>query len=223
MRGVFSNLIGKRFGRLVVNDGPLKRDGRQGAFWGCVCDCGGSPKAPIGTPQLLSGVTKSCGCLKVERIKSSNTTHGMTKSPEYIAWRLMWQRCTNPSHKSYEAYKGFVPVERWKSFEAFYMDMGDRPKGLTLDRIDNTKGYSPENCRWADAYTQQGNTKRNIYLELDGEKMCLKAACRKIGSSYTIAKARVRNGWDPYEAATAPIARGPRKGYLRPDGVFVKE
>ena len=223
MRGVFTNLVGRRFERLVVTGGPVKRDGRQGAFWNCLCDCGKVASVPIGTAQLLSGGTKSCGCLMVDRVKASNTRHGMTKSPEYIVWRQMWQRCVNPAHKSYQAYKGFTPVDRWKSFEAFYEDMGDRPDGLTLDRIDNTKGYSPENCRWADPYTQQGNTKRNIYLEIDGEKMCLKAACRKIGSSYKIAKARVYKGWAPYEAATTPIVRGPRKGHLRPDGVFVKE
>ena len=200
MKGVFTDLTGMRFGRLVVKN-QAKHSGR-GAKWDCVCDCGNQSKKPITTNSLLQLKTQSCGCLMVERVKASNSTHRLTKSPTYICWRLMWQRCTNPNHKSYHAYKNFTPCDRWKSFENFFEDMGFRPDGLTLDRIDNTKGYSPDNCRWADVFTQQGNTKRNIYVEIDGEIMCVKAACRKLGTNYARAKSRIWKGWAPIDAIT---------------------
>lgn len=203
MRGLFSDLTGKSFGRLSVL-GAVKVEGKSGIFWDCICSCGGKPSKPINSHSLISGKTISCGCYKIERIKQANSTHKQTKTPTYYSWKLMWQRCTNPSHKSYEAYKNFVPCHRWRSYENFLIDMGTRPSGHTLDRIDNTKGYEPSNCRWADAYTQQGNTKRNIYVQVDGQVLCLKAACRLKGVSYQMAKARVRSGWSPLDAITKP-------------------
>jgi len=203
MRGIFTNLVGQRFGRLtVIAQHSIK--GKPGAFWQCICDCGKASSKYIGTNRLIQGKTQSCGCLMIERVKEANSTHRQTKTPTYVAWRLMWQRCTNPKHKSYESYKNFTPCVRWKAYENFLMDMGTRPDGMTLDRIDNEKGYAPENCRWADIFTQQGNTKRNIYVLLDGEKVCLKEACRRTGMPYHRAKNRVRNGWSPFDAATKP-------------------
>lgn len=203
MRGVFQDLVGNQYGRLTV----VKRvfvDGAVGAHWQCICECGKSPEKPIGTNRLLKGITQSCGCLMVERVKKSNTKHGYYGTPTYIVWRNMWARCTQPKHKSYEHYKSFVPCSRWEKFENFLIDMGERPAGKTLDRIDNNKGYSPENCRWADAYVQQGNTKRNIFLVIDGERLCLKAACRKVGVPYGLAKNRVHIGWTPEKAVFTP-------------------
>lgn len=207
MQGIFNNLIGKKSGKLTVVGGPLKLNEKNGAYWVCICECGQYTKKPICSNSIITEKTKSCGCLKIEMIKKANSTHKKTLTPTYISWRLMWARCTNKNHKSYLRYKDFKPIDRWKSFENFLFDMKERPIGKTLDRIDNKKGYYPENCRWADAYTQQGNTKRNIYLYLNGEKICLKAACRKLGTDYGRAKNRVKRGIDPYDAATKP------KGY----------
>jgi hypothetical protein len=203
MRGVFQDLMGQRFGKLTVV-GRAKIPERQGWSWTCVCDCGKPVKKPIVTNSLITNRTQSCGCLMIERVKEANSTHNKTKTATYVVWKNMWARCTKPNHKSYERYKEFTPCKRWRKFENFLIDMGEKPEGMTLDRINNKKGYSPKNCRWADAFVQQGNTKRNIYVVVNGEKMCLKAACRKLDVPYGRAKRRVHNGWSPEDALLIP-------------------
>lgn len=94
-------------------------------------------------------------------------THGHGRkgnnSPTYSSWRSMKQRCLNTNDKNYAQYKDFF-YGPWIAFEQFLADMGERPEGTTLDRIDNTKGYSPENCRWATA-SQQARNKKNVVLD----------------------------------------------------------
>lgn len=103
--------------------------------------------------------------LSKQRIGTGNPAykHGMHKTPEYTAWHDMKGRCLNPNHRSYAYYggRGITIDESWLEFENFYRDMGPRPSGLTLDRIDNDKGYSKDNCRWANRIVQMGNTRRN--------------------------------------------------------------
>ena len=140
----------------------------------------------------------------VERVKKSNTTHGLTKTRTYVSWRSMWQRCTDASHKSYEYYKARTPVERWRSFESFLLDMGERPLGMSLERIDNAKPYSPENCKWATNRDQQLNRNATIVLFINGIEMSMREACMTLGTDYGRAKSRVRNGWTPYDAVTIP-------------------
>lgn len=200
MKGVAVDLVGQRFGRLVVQ-GRVSRPNRAGAFWLCRCDCGGAPPASIGTSQLLRGSTQSCGCLRIERIKAANSTHKMTQTPTYVSWKSMWARCTDPGHKSYDRYKDLAPPQRWLSFENFLADMGERPAGTSLDRVDNKLPYSPGNCRWATPREQQGNTKRSILVDVGGSQVCLKEACRRTGSSYPAAKRRAAKGLNPMEAA----------------------
>jgi hypothetical protein len=204
MRGVFQNLIGTKSGRLTVVDGPFKREKKKGFFWLCQCDCGKMLPNYIGSNSLIKQKSQSCGCLMIDRVKQSNTTHGLTKTRTYVSWRSMWQRCTDSSHKSYEYYKKFVPVDRWKSFETFLLDMGNRPKNMSIDRIDGEKPYSPENCRWATIIEQGFNKKTTIVVEIDNQKMSMRQACKLIGSDYARAKSRVRNGWSPYDAVTTP-------------------
>ena len=221
MRGIAQNLVGTRSGKLVVIDGPFKREGMSGFFWQCKCDCGNLVDHYIGTNQILKSKAKSCGCFMVEQVKKSNTTHGLTKTRTYVSWRSMWQRCTDQNHKSYEAYKNKTPVDRWKSFELFLEDMGERPPKTSLERIDNAKPYSPENCKWATVFEQQQNRSTNIFVEIDGKKFCLKEACRLKNVNYGRAKNRVRIGWNPIDAIMLPAFS--RKGILLPNGVFVKD
>jgi len=200
MQGRQQNLIGMKFGFLTVKD-QIKKENRKGLFWLCSCDCG-NITTPISTNSLIKLKTRSCGCYKIKRIKEANSTHKLTKTRTYYSWKSMWARCTDSKRKDYEFYKTKIPVDRWKSFENFLEDMGERPANKSLDRIDNLKGYSKDNCRWATLDQQQGNTSRNIYLDIDGKKYCMKEACRIFNTSYNRAKARVSRGWEPYEAVT---------------------
>jgi hypothetical protein len=221
MRGIAQDMIGIRSGKLVVTDGPFKRDGMRGLFWQCKCDCGMLVDHYIGTHQILKNRAKSCGCFMIERIIKANRTHGGTRTTTYNSWRSMWQRCTDTKHKSYPLYKDKTPVDRWKSFDCFFEDMGERPHGTSIERIDNSKPYSPDNCKWATKTEQQQNRSSNIYVEIDGEKFCLKEACRIKNVKYSRAKARVSNGWNPLDAIMLPAFS--RRGILLPNGVFKKD
>ena len=165
------DLSNKRFGRLFVVDiDRISTDGAARVYWRCWCDCG--TEKSIRSDGLTSGVVQSCGCLGIERRSAATaamcTTHGFTKGgrgqnnqpAEYRAWVGAKQRCTNTSHARFKDWggRGIKMCDRWlNSFEAFLADMGPKPAGTSIDRIDNDGDYEPGNCRWADAKTQRNN------------------------------------------------------------------
>ena len=158
------DLTGQRFGRLLVVAESVPR-GRP-SRWTCQCDCGVRKSVSIG--ELRSGGTVSCGCLKRDRL----TTHGKHATATYRAWVSMIQRCTNPRSQSWDLYgaRGITVSDRWKTFEAFLADMGECPRGLSIDRIDNDRGYEPDNCRWVTPLEQARNrrtTRVNEQLALE--------------------------------------------------------
>ena len=162
------NLVGQNFGKLLVlSKGNTTSDRHR--QWNCICDCGN--KTCVTSQKLKSGHTKSCGCLKFERFKGigSYFKHGHSKKSNrsgiYLSWRSMINRCSNPKHPHYHDYadRGISICDRWKhNFMSFLEDMGDRPKGLTLHRIDNNLGYYKENCKWATHKEQNQKENRRL-------------------------------------------------------------
>ena len=135
---------------------------------------------------------------------------GNTKSPTYLTWRGMKTRCTNPQNASYKNYgaKGISYCERWETFELFLDDMGERPEGMTLDRKDRSKDYSPENCRWATRKQQSQDRSITVWIEHDGRRMCLSDWATETGLKLTTIKYRLDAGWAIERALTTPPRRG---------------
>lgn len=170
-------MVGNRYGRLlVIGDAPPKVSRGAGKPRRRVfvrCDCG--TEKPIRVDALASGATVSCGCVRLEQLRTPefrrqvserHIEHGHCvddrSSRTYKTWQSMLSRCENPDHDSYERYggSGIGVCVRWHSFENFLADMGERPEGKTLDRVNGLYGYEPDNCRWATAQEQQANTFR---------------------------------------------------------------
>jgi hypothetical protein len=203
--GRFRDLSGERFGRLLV----LQKNGynkHHQLYWLCECDCG-NRKNVLGC-VLSRGDTNSCGCLVKESIAKVNYRHGMTKTPIYGLWHAMIQRCYDKNCDVYYRYggRGINVCNKWQTFEGFYEDMGDKPKGKSLERLDNDGDYCPENVVWADAKAQANNKRSNVILEHNGKKQTMQQWCDeldlKIGTvwarlnvyGYSVAKA-LTPGW----------------------------
>lgn len=173
----FTDLSGQKYGRLTV----IETVGKIGKkyCWLCRCECG--KQIIVRATNLVSGNTRSCGCLHNEFISQLKMTHGQSKTRFYSIWSDMKRRCNNPKNKSYPRYggRGITVCDSWNSnFFAFYNDMHSSyldhvarfgEENTQIDRINGAKGYSPDNCRWATIPDQQANRRSNRYITYNGE------------------------------------------------------
>ena len=187
----FKDITGHRFGRLTA----IRYLGNRTYL--CRCDCG--HEKPIARQSLVSGKSKSCKCYQREIQAARKLKHGKARTGTYRTWVGMMHRCLNPTNKRYSTYggRGIKIHESWTTFDGFYADMGDRPPGMSLDRIDNGKGYSPDNCRWASVSQQQRNKRSNALISYRGESLPIVTWAERFGVPYHIIWNRSRAGWNP--------------------------
>lgn len=178
---------------------------RKGRSWECVCDCGKELK--VREFQIRNGIIKSCGCLKSEYAKVGNPVHKFNKTRIQRIHHSMVQRCYNKNHIHYSNYggRGITICDEWlgiKGMENFgnWALMNGYNDSLSIDRIDGSKGYYPENCKFSTPKEQANNTRTNIRFEYKGEQLSISKASEKYGISQTILRYRIRN-WNNVERA----------------------
>jgi len=206
----FKDLSGKRFGRLLVIEFSHKNKYRN-AVWKCVCDC--ENEVFVAGGNLKCG-TSSCGCLRIERTIEAKTTHGKCRTSTYKTWESMLKRCRNKNDRAYKRYGalGITVRKEWEEFEKFYADMGDRPAGKTIDRIEGTKGYYKDNCRWATLQEQCANRSSNAIITIGAKSMCIAEWSRQSGIPQSTIWARISRGWSPVRSVFGRLDnRGSKK------------
>lgn len=197
------NLIGQTYGRLLVISKLSTRDRYKKVVWECRCSCGAI--AHVNTKNLRTKNTQSCGCLHMDTC----TTHGMSKTRIYKLWVGMVNRCHNPNNPNYQNYgaKGITVCKRWRNFENFMVDMGERPPGMSIDRTNNSKGYTPTNCKWATDAEQALNKTTTRFVVYKGEKLCVSHWAKKLGMRHDTLTLRLNAGWPIEKALTTPVRK----------------
>lgn len=187
------DLTGKIYGKWTVlsacsSAGTNKR-------WTCICECGA--KKVVHQRHLISGASGSCGSCGARK-KKGKWKGGHPLKSEYRIWSGMKERCLNPHNKSYHNYggRGISVCPEWlSSFERFFLDVGEKPTpSYTLERIDNNGNYEPVNCRWATRKEQSENRRGNIHVIVDGSRMTLREASRRLGISQGRARTAYNKG-----------------------------
>lgn len=211
-------MIGKKYGRLTatgIDHYELDSNGWKKYYLSCECDCGN--KKVVLAYSLTQGLTKSCGCLQKEIAKNLFRKHGQSNTRLCHIWRDMHRRCENPKRNTYRLYgeKGISVCPEWsgsKGFENFkeWSDEHGYSDNLTIDRIDNDKGYNPDNCRWTDYKTQANNISTNRWIEYNGERHTLAQWSDITGIPYGALKRRV-DTWDIGEALGFKEHKTPHK------------
>ena len=201
------DLTGQRFGRLLAIE-RRGSDAWRSAMWLCKCDC--DKECLVSSHNLRTGHTQSCGCLQSEMTSKANTTHGHRNTRLYGIWNAMKGRCHRENTQAFPSYggRGIAVCDEWKTdFSAFYewaMANGYRDD-LTIDRIDNDKEYSPNNCRWVATEIQANNKRSNVVIEYKGEQHTLAEWSKILGIKYATLRKRLEKGWSIEGAFHTPL------------------
>lgn len=207
----FEDITGERFSRLTVVRCVriARKRSDPPTMFECVCDCGKTTIVRISS--LVTGHTKSCGCLQVEAAIAQgkkNRRHGMVGTRIYNIWWAMRKRCTNPKAINYANYggRGINICDRWSNFDNFMADMGLPPtENHSIDRIDSDGNYEPNNCQWSTPIDQANNQRGNRVLTFNGESKTVAEWARSTGISRYSIYARINAGWEIEKALTTPI------------------
>lgn len=191
------DLIGNRFGRLVVVEAAQSRHGS--AMWICKCDCGNITR-PVFGRDLRIGKVQSCGCLHKELLSRQMKKHGETKTRLHRIWQNMKRRCDTPSVECYGLYggRGIKVCEEWLHDYTAFRDWAlanGYEDHLTIDRIDVNGNYEPSNCRWATVREQTNNLRKNVVVAIDGESHTLAEWSNISGIKYHTIYQRYLRGW----------------------------
>lgn len=197
MAGRVRNLLGQRFGRLMVEERLPSIKGHS--HWRCTCDCGETTSPE--TNQLLSGKTQSCGCLQRERasLNQGGLTHGQHKTRVYTIYHAMKKRCENPKDHKFPRYggRGIKICSEWSSFELFlaWAIPAGYADNLSIERRNNDGNYCPENCYWATPTQQASNRSSSRLLTINGRTQTIAMWAREAGMPYHTIWGRLRKGW----------------------------
>ena len=213
LKGSPNDLVGHRFGRLVVIDRAenyISPAGKKRSRWRCQCDCG--KITIVSGTDLKKEHVQSCGCLNEELKAQRKTTHGGSHTRLYRIWRGMLGRCNNSKSTSYKNYggRGITVCEAWSNdFTAFqnWAFSNGYQDDLSIDRIDVNGNYSPENCRWATATEQARNNRRNRHITINGETKVYAEWCEQKGIRMSVVEKRLKKGWSIEEALNTPVGK----------------
>lgn len=174
----------------------------------CFCRCKCGREKYVRAVRLANGESTACN-------RCGHKTHGKCRTSIYGIWNQMIQRCYNPNTRFYDRYggRGITVCERWKTFENFLADMGERPGKMEIDRYPNNDGnYEPGNCRWATRTQQTRNQRSNALLTFNGRTMCIAAWSEETGVPPTTISQRIKRGWSIERTFTQPVdsRRGPK-------------
>jgi hypothetical protein len=197
------DITGMRFGKLIAIRQYIYKNNKS--YWLCRCDCG--KESIVDKRSLTGGITKSCGCWARELTKMRSITHGESKSRLYKIWVGMRHRCNDLEYERY-GKRGITVCKEWDAYDVFrdWALNNGYADNLSIDRIDNDRGYEPANCRWATIKEQANNRSSNRYLEYNGERYTLREWSKKTGLAVTTLCERLRRGWSIKDTITFPKA-----------------
>ena len=190
--------------------------GRHNSRPMCFCRCVCGVEKWVREDRIRSGRATSCGCRRREKITTHGMSHGEKKNPIYKVWAAMIARCDCRTHKQYSEYggRGITVCDRWRGRDGvlnFAADMGDRPEGHSIDRIDNDGGYEPSNCRWANRSEQQRNKRSNRLVTFKGVTKCVAEWAEELKIPWHAIGGRLNAGWSDERAISTPYKPKPRR------------